>query len=294
MDETLPAVRHQSRLLVTPVTQRLGPLPRTSEVEDPMAAVDDRAVDEPRDHGRGLPGGDRDHRLVPGTEALRRAAELHQRLALTEQAERPQVRVVETPCQRIRLTEPLQRRLGSALAHRHEALRHQEVSALGTVHLVLVDHASCTGQPAAALGHVAPLHQTEAEPERRADRALQLATLVPPLVGARPGVGALRVVTRQVRRGRQPFEIRGLEWLGGVGTEELFVCVVPVVTIEGRSTSRQEFGRQKFGGIHAPLPEADGTPSRSPAALGATSEPGSPRRVSHGGRGRAGRRDRRP
>src|SRR5581483_5969348 len=84
MDEALATVEDQVRLVLAPAAQRRRPLLRAAQVEDLMARLDDRAIQNPGDDGGDLAGGNRDHGLVEQRDTGRHLAQLDQRLSATE------------------------------------------------------------------------------------------------------------------------------------------------------------------------------------------------------------------
>ena len=84
---------HHVGALAAPALERDRPLVGAAHVERQVAGADHRAVHDAGCHGRDLPGGDRDHRLVEQREPPCRIAEHEQRLPLPELRERHRVAV---------------------------------------------------------------------------------------------------------------------------------------------------------------------------------------------------------
>lgn len=255
--EALAPVGHETWLVLAPAVERPGPLSGTAQVEDLLAGVDDRAVHDAGHDGRCLASGHRHHGLVQVAHALLGVAEAQQRLAPADGAERGQVGVGEATRQVPGLVEALERGVGVTGAHRHQALRQQEVPAFDAVQVVLVDQARSAGQPAAALGHLPPLDQPEPQPERAPHRPSLVAALQPRLVRPGPRRGGLVVMAGEVRGGGQPLEVVGLQRCGTVGLAQGVVGVGPGALIEGETTRLQQLGA--LHGSPPPVCWSDGT-----------------------------------
>ena len=93
--ETLAAIGNEVRLRCAPLGQRRRPLPRPAQIEDLLAVLEHRAVDDPDADRRHLAGRDGDHDLVEQRHALRGLSRSEQRLPEAQPAERHQLRVAE-------------------------------------------------------------------------------------------------------------------------------------------------------------------------------------------------------
>jgi len=69
-DQTLAAVRDETRMILTPVAQRVGSLLHAADVEEVEACRDHAAVDRAGDDGGQLSCGDRNHHFVHQRDAL--------------------------------------------------------------------------------------------------------------------------------------------------------------------------------------------------------------------------------
>ena len=98
------------------IGQRRRPLLRPAQIEDLLAVLDHRAVDDPDAERRHLAGRDGDHDLVKQRHALRGLSRSDQRLAEAEPAERDQLRVAEALADPGGLVEGSVGRRGVALA----------------------------------------------------------------------------------------------------------------------------------------------------------------------------------
>lgn len=95
MHHAVAPVGHQVGLGHAPAMHRLGPLRRSTQVEQVHARLDHRAVDDPG-HDRGqVRGGDGDHRLVEPAHAAAGVARGQCGLTVPEQAQRQQVAIRE-------------------------------------------------------------------------------------------------------------------------------------------------------------------------------------------------------
>jgi len=212
--ETLPPVGDEPGLAGAPALERGSPLPGTLEVERLLAGVDDGAVDDARHDGRGLPGGDRDHRLVEQCHALVPAAHPEQRLAPPDGTQSGEIGVSEACRERGGLGEAVERAGVVAARHGHERLGKQEVAALDALEPAVVQQRLGTRQPTATLGRLPPLHEPEAEPESAAHSRNGLVVVEVGLMGADPGGGALLVVAGEMGGDRQPLQVLPLARFG--------------------------------------------------------------------------------
>jgi hypothetical protein len=207
--QALPAKRHQIRLPGAPVAQRRRPLRRSPQVEDPLAVQDHRAVDDPGHDRRHLTGRDRHHGLVEQPHTLPAPVQLDQGLAHAEPGERQQVRVAEAVTDLRGHAAGGIRAGGIGGRHGPERDQDQQIPLLDAVQPLVVEQPPGSGQPAAALGLLAPEQHEEGQPEAAAGGAGDVVQAQPPAMRTRPELIALVIPARQVRGGRQPLEILG-------------------------------------------------------------------------------------
>jgi hypothetical protein len=183
--QALPSERHQIRLPGAPVAQRRRPLRRSPEVEDPVARQDLRAVDDPGNDRRHLTGRDRHHGLVEQPHTVPAPVQLDQGLAHAEPGERQQVRVSEA------VTDLGGHaaggiRVGGVGRHGPERNQEQQIPLLDAVQPLVIEQPPGSGQPAAALGLLAPEQQEEGQPEAAAGGAGDVVQAQPLAMRTRP------------------------------------------------------------------------------------------------------------
>ena len=221
--QTLPAVGHQIGLAVAPPGQRRRPLLRPAPVEHLLAAGDHAAVHIAGREGRHFAGGDRHHRLVEQLQARSSAPQPDQGPALAMPCQGDQVGVAELLPGLGGQPERAGGALVVALGHRPQRLGQQQVSPLHAVLPTLVEQPSRPREPSAGLGRLAFVEQPVREPEGRPGRCRRLVAVVKSVVRPAPEAGALRLPAGQVRGGRQPREIFGLERRLPIGGDEVSV-----------------------------------------------------------------------
>jgi hypothetical protein len=239
--QALPSERHQFRLPGAPVAQRRRPLRRSPEVEDPLAGQDHRAVDDPGHDRRYLTGRDRHHGLVEQPHTLRAPVQLDQGLAHAEPGERQQVRVAEAVTDLGGLAAG-GIRAGGVGGHGPERDQGQQISLLDAVQPLVVEQPPGSGQPAAALGLLAPEQQEEGEPEAAAGGSSGVVEAQPLAMRTCPELIALVILARQVRGGRQPLEILGLKPRRVARGGELGIRLRPRLRIKGLPPPLQSAG----------------------------------------------------
>jgi hypothetical protein len=111
--------------------------------------------------------------------------------------------------------------------HRPERDQGQQIPLLDAVQPPVVEQPPGSGQPAAALGLLAPEQQEERQPEAAAGGPGGVAQAQPLAMRARPEIIALVILARQVRGGRQPLQILGPKPRLVVRSSELGVRVRP-------------------------------------------------------------------
>ena len=212
VNKALPAIRHQIRLRIAPVTQRSSPLRRAADVVEPQALDDDRAVHDARHHRPDLAAGDRHHHLVEPADPLGHLAHRDKRLAVAEHPQRPKIGISGAPADRRGPQREIRGQRGFGV-ERAEKPRNQHVTRRRAVEARLCEHPLGSRQPSARPGHLTLQEQAQGQQGRAASRRRPIARLERRPVSIFPRVCALVVLADQIRGHRQPLEI-----LRGKGT----------------------------------------------------------------------------
>jgi hypothetical protein len=211
VDQALAGEGDQAGLAVAPGGQRLGPLAGPAQLGDLLADLDHPAVDRARHRGRELAGHDRHHGLVQqGQTAADRAAG-HRGRALEEQGHGDQVGLAGLTADPGR---PRRRRLAGGVLPGQDLVhgrREQQVAVLGAVRRLLLQQPPGPGQPAVALGRLAPAEQQEAQPEGAAGGPPVVAPAGVDLLGPPQGGHGLGDPAAEVGRGHRQLELVGLQ-----------------------------------------------------------------------------------
>src|SRR5919198_3902062 len=134
---------------------------------------------------------------------------------------------------------------------------------LDTLHPLLVEKAEPPVDPAAARCQLAPVQETEGEPERASSSALDVPRVCPLVVPTRPVLFGLLGTSDQVGGHGKPLEVLDLQRSVGRGGE-MGVGVLPRVPVERCATFRD------VAHVHTLAQAASYVGSRS--ALGPSSE----------------------
>jgi len=168
--------------------------------------------------------------------------QLDQGLAHAEPGERQQVRVAEAVTDLGGHAAGGIRAGGVSSRQGPERNQGQQIPLLDAVQPLVVEQPPGSGQPAAALGLLAPEQQEEGQPEPAAGGAGDVVQAQPLAMRARPEIIALVIPTRQVRGGRQPLEILGLKPRRVVRGGELGIRLRPRLRIKGLPPLLQSAG----------------------------------------------------
>ena len=209
VDQALAGEGDQSGLAVAPRAQRRGPLAGPAQLGHLLADLDHPAVDGARHRRRELAGHGRHHRLVEhgqaaGTSPPVTAAAPWRNWASATRSASPARRPIPAAARR--------RRLGSGVVPGVELLhgrRDQQVALLGAVRRLVLQQPPGPGQPAAALGQLAPAEQHEAEPEGAAGRPPVVALAGEDLLGPLQGGHGLGDPATEVGRGHCLLQVVG-------------------------------------------------------------------------------------
>ena len=168
--EALTAVRDQLGLRREPVAQGRRPLLRAAQIEDLLAGLDHAAVDRSREDRRDLARDDGHHHLVELRDAFRDLPERDAGLPPAVPRQRDQVRVAEPFADLGRLLEARIRARHVAFGKALHRGWQEQIPALNAVVSAVVEESGGPGQPAAAPGHLATVHQAERQPQRANER----------------------------------------------------------------------------------------------------------------------------
>ena len=111
--------------------------------------------------------------------------------------------------------------------------RHEQIPLLDAVQPTLVQQPAGPGEPAAAAGHLAPVQESEAQPERAAGGTRYIARAEALVKRARPGIVAVVVPAHQKRGHGEPLEVRDPEWRLMIRGRELGIRIRPGMPTEG-------------------------------------------------------------
>jgi hypothetical protein len=220
VDQAAPGEGDEVVLLLAPAGQRGGPLLRPAQLVHVAAALDHRAVDEPRGDRRQLAGRDRHHRLVEQREPRLDLAATEAYAALLVDRDRQQVGVAEA-------LAGLHRRRELHLVAALERGEQREIAALDAV--AVAEQPLRAAEPAGGAAQLAPQRELEADPEGAANRGLDRVRLEVRLVGTLEHRHVLRLVAEHVGRRRQPLEVAGGKGPG----RQRSVSVLPRAPREG-------------------------------------------------------------
>ena len=227
MHETRRGEDHHLPLVLAPAAERGRPLASAAELLDALAAVDHAAVDETGHHRRELAGRDRDHRLVEKREPLLEAPHLEERPSLDVACGGDQVTLAEASAEAGRLVgdraSPLQ------LARPEMLLREgqEQIPRLRSLSSLLVEQSLTPREPSGGGTGLAAHEEVEADPERAAGGARPVARVPVRPVSALERAVELRLASDQVRRGRQPLEVRRAQGALAIGQGQELVGVLP-------------------------------------------------------------------
>jgi hypothetical protein len=232
VDQTLTAVGHQVLRLI-PTGQRRRPPLGPAQIEDLLACLDHRAVDDPGDDHRNLARRDGDHGLVEQRHALSGLTQPDRSLPPAKPGESHQIQVAETLADLGRLTEGRIRARGVPLRQGLERDRYQQIPLLHAVVLAGFEQPPHPTQPAATTGQLALDQETESQPEPAPGGSHLIAQAQALLIPTAPDVGAVAIPADQVSRRRQPLKIRRLQRCLVIRQRELGIAVRPGVMREG-------------------------------------------------------------
>ena len=270
VDLALAAVRNEVRLGFAPSGQRRGPLLGPAQVEQALARLDDRAVDDPDDDRRDLPGRRRDHRLVEQCHSSVDVPERDQRVTLTEAGQCRKVTVAklvgDPGCLQVRPLRP--GRVARFLLC--EGYGDEQVAPLDHVESALLELPTAPRQPAPGLGQFTVPCKQHHEPEGAPRRRRRVGGIGGDPVKPGEGRDALVVAADQVRGHGQPLEVAASEGLVAGRLGQPRVRVGPCPAVIGRPTSLEgcQFVDRWLHGAtpRTTLPCAESKPSRPPQA----------------------------
>ena len=256
MHQALAPVRHQAGLRLAPTGQRRRPLPGPAHVEDLLARLDHRAIDEPGEDRRHLAGRHRDHHLIEQGHPIRRFSHADQSPALAHPAVNRQVLVAEADADTRR---PLERGMGSRwiLVKGLNRDGQEQIPPLHTVVVHLVEQPLGSGEPSAAPCHLAPQQKSLGEPARAPGGSHHIPQPQALVMGTEPSVVAVDVRADQVRRHRQPLQILQSERPLPIRGRQLGERIPPRVSPEELPATIQQIGHGHSLPQHdSPLPRA--------------------------------------
>ncbi len=226
--QALPAVRREPRLLEAPPVQRRRPLPRPGQVEDQLAGLDHRAVEDAAHLGRDLARGHGHHRLVERSHPGGDLAPLDQRLPAAQRAECGEVPIAVPTPDRGDLGGERQRRLDLAGPQPHERVGHQHHAPL-RVRSALdpVEQLGRPGEPRARAHVLSTQQHHDPHPGGTTRRLARLVGGQPRAIGAGADIVCLLVPAHEVRRAGQQVQVGGRERRDPVGLGQLGVGVRP-------------------------------------------------------------------
>jgi hypothetical protein len=249
MDQALSAVRHEARLRSAPAGQGRRPLLSPAEIEDVLARLDDRAIDDPGDGGGNLTAGDRDHGLVEPGDTLGLLSQRDQRLSLTELAEGHQVPLAEAGADLGGLARCCVRAGGIALAKVLQSSGDEQIPPLGAIFPAVVEKPLGPGEPAVGGGYVTLQQKREAQPEGAPNRSWCIARAQALAMRTSPHVGAVAVPSGQVGGGGKALKVLRRERCLLVRRPQLGIRIRPRLPLEGLTAQGERAGRS-----HYPLP----------------------------------------
>ena len=203
VEQALAAEQDEVRLRLDPSIERLRPLARSPQVEDPVARLDDGAVDHAGDQRRHLAGRDRDHRLVQDRHAGRWLARADERLTQPESGEGREVRVVEAFGERPTSTKVARALRPVAGVEAGEGTGQQQISVLDRLRPAF-EQMLRSRQPTTTARRLTAAEEREAEPERRPSGSDGVTLVERLLVRARQDVARSVIAPEKVRRRSPP------------------------------------------------------------------------------------------
>jgi hypothetical protein len=208
--QALTAVEHQVRLRRTPTAQTRSPFLRPAQIERLLARLDHAAVDVPGEDRRDVARTDGDHDLVEQRHARGDLAHEDQRASPTHAGDGDEFRVAEAIADLGGLAEVGVCRWDVALEDVLHRLAEPQVPLLDAIELAVVEQPLAPGPPTGTTDQLSFVPQVPRQPERAPGGVRRIAPTKAFVVRPRPDVGAVGVPTHQVRRHRQPLEIREL------------------------------------------------------------------------------------
>ncbi len=230
--EALAAIGNEARLRRAPLGQRRRPLPRPVQIEDLLAVLEHRTVDDAHADRRHLAGRDGHHDLIEQDHSLRGLSRSKQGLPEAQPAECHQLWVAEALADPDALCEGLAGGHGIAREQVLKREGHEEIPALHAVVLTVVEEPLTPGDPAAAARRLSFDQQVEGQPERAAGGARRVASLQEPVMRPGVGIGAVGVPADEVSGHRKPFQVVRLECRLAIRGGELSVRIPPRLPAE--------------------------------------------------------------
>ncbi len=154
-----------------------------------------------------------------------------------------EVRIAEALADPGRLAEHVagRREISGGLVLHHE--REQHVTALDGVGLPLLEQPQRAAGPAGRAAHIAPEREPGTDPERRAQRARNLARVRVELIGALETAQPLVLASEQVGSGGETLEILGSEPAFPIRQRERLVGIPPCSFGVSPATTAEVIGR---------------------------------------------------
>ena len=225
-------------MLIEPARQGGGPFLGTSQVEQSLASLDDRAVDDPRRDRRNLAGDHGRHGLVEQRDPAPRLAQSRSGTVRDPAARRSRARGSPNRSAIAAISSKVASApTGSPDISTRSPVGDEQPSTFRAVVAGLLDEPAGTREPAAGLGHLAALQQHQAERDRDPDRRARPCPRGPPARWVRAASAAASsgrpVRWAEIPRRSRSFGAEGARRVGGAqGVERLgpgvsIVCPAP-------------------------------------------------------------------
>ena len=231
MNQAVAPKRKHVGLRVAPTSERLCPLPRTTEIEHRLTQGDHLAVGDPTEDGRHLVRGHRDHQLVQQCHPLGDAPLQDQPVSAAEPREHRRVGIGEALGDLPRIDEARVHACVS-LEQARQGGQHLKPGLLDALAAALLQQPATAGDPTHRRRQVAPEEKAQRLPEGAARRALSFAAARPQLVGGDPGLVASLVPSEHVSGNRQTLEILSVQLPLATSRRQLVESVTPHPTLE--------------------------------------------------------------
>jgi hypothetical protein len=210
MHKAIASERNDLGLRIAPAGERVGPFPRTTDIENRLTQGDHLAVGDSRERRRDLVCGDRHHDLVEQRRAVGHPPLEDQRVPAAQPREQRRVGIRKALGD---LPGFDKTRIGARVSAEQAWQRgeHPQPGLLDAVAAALVHEPSAAGDPAHRRSQIAAEEEAERMPKRTASGAFGFASRQPRAMGADPCLFAGLISSEHVRGNRKALEILAVQ-----------------------------------------------------------------------------------